>query len=120
LVLYIVGLVNRKRIATFKRTQSFTVEDFDFLVRIVKHLCPRIVSTPHVLSQVSDLTDLSGPELRRSRILLRMLVERMDEQYDSSKELVTHPLFSRLGLGDAGIATVRAREILVLTSDLDL
>ncbi len=65
LVLLLVGTVNRRRIGDFKRTQSFTAEDFDLLRKLIAHLGPRMVATPHVLSQVSDLTDLKGRELCR-------------------------------------------------------
>lgn len=54
LVLYLVGLVNKKRIETFKRTQGFDVEDFERLTNLINYLGPRLVATPHVLSQVSD------------------------------------------------------------------
>lgn len=120
LVLYLVGHVNRKRIANFRRTQSFTLKDFDLLVGLVNYLGPRIVSTPHVLSQTSDLTKLNGDELRAVRDLMKALVEKIEEQYDPAKDLVSHPLFARLGLGDAGIATVCSKKILVLTTDLAL
>jgi hypothetical protein len=44
----------------------------------------------------------------------------MEESYELSGLLVTHDLFSRLGLTDAAMATVCSRGILVLTADLDL
>jgi len=59
LVLFLIGLVNKRRILSFKRTQYFTVEDFDLLSRLIDWL-GRLVTTPHVLSPVSDLTDLAG------------------------------------------------------------
>ncbi len=40
--------------------------------------------------------------------------------YAPSRVLVAHPLFERLGLTDAAIATVCSREILVLTADVEL
>ncbi len=62
LVLYLVGTVNRRRILNFKRTASFSIEDYDSLLRLIVWF-GTVVVTPHVLSQVSDLTDLSGHEL---------------------------------------------------------
>jgi hypothetical protein len=73
-----------------------------------------------VLSQVSDLADLRGDELRKVRALIKEVIETIEEHYDSAKELVSHSLFLRLGLGDAGIAAVSAKDILILTTDLDL
>ena len=65
LVLLLVGLVNKRRIPEFKRTQNFAIEDFDTLSELVEWLGP-LRTTPHVLSQVSDLTDLYGRELEPS------------------------------------------------------
>lgn len=119
LVLLLVGSVNKQRILGFKRTRNFTVEDFDVLLRLVNWF-GNLIATPHVLSQVSDLTDLPGKELSRIRKLFSNLVGQMEESYDPSKSLVADPLFSRLGLTDAAVATVCSRGILVLTADLDL
>jgi hypothetical protein len=119
LVLLLVGSVNKRRILDFKRTQNFAIEDFDLLSGLINWF-GRLITTPHVLSQVSDLTDLPGKDLRTIRELFGTLVEQMEESYELSKVLVTHDLFSRLGLTDAAISTVCARGDLVLTADLDL
>ena len=119
LVLLLVGGVNKQRIAKFKRTQSFTVEDFDLLTRLITWF-GRLIATPHLLSQASDLTDLHGKELREIRREFRLIVERIEEYRDPSRVLVADPIFERLGLPDAAIATVSSRGILVLTADLDL
>src|ERR1700744_40865 len=83
LILLLVGTVNRRRILDFKRTQNFTVEDFDTLSSLVSWF-GRLYATPHVLSQVSDLTDLAGKELTIVRTLFASLIETMGEYYDPS------------------------------------
>lgn len=118
LVLLLVGTVNRSRILNFKRTQNFTVQDFDLLQDLVTWF-GRLYVTPHVLAQVSDLTDLQGQELRVVRQQFKLLVEDMEELYDASRAVVTDAAFERLGLTDAAIATVCCRGVLVLTTDLD-
>ncbi|HEY7305310.1 MAG TPA: hypothetical protein VH601_14395 [Bryobacteraceae bacterium] len=72
LVLFAVGSVNRDRIETFKRTRRYTAEDFDLLLRVLGNWGVRY-TTPHVLAEVSNLTDLAGTERpvvlkRRSRV----------------------------------------------------
>ncbi|HYW43852.1 MAG TPA: hypothetical protein VE959_13400 [Bryobacteraceae bacterium] len=119
LVLFLVGTVNRQRILNFKRTGDFTIADYDLLVRLIRWF-GKLISTPHVLGQVSDLTDLSGNELTEIRELFKVLVENIEESYDTSRLLVGDPAFKRLGLTDAAIATVCSRGILVLTADLQL
>lgn len=119
LVLLLVGLLNKRRIRQFKRTQNFTIEDFDTLSRLVDWF-GKLFTTPHVLSQVSDLTDLPGKDLGTIRSLFSDIVKQMEESYDPGTSLVADSLFSQLGLTDAAIATVCSRGILVLTADTDL
>ena len=119
LVLFLVGTVNRQRILNFKRTGDFAIEDYDVLVRLINWF-GKLIATPHVLSQVSDLTDLSGTELTAVREVFKALVEQIEESYDASRLLVGDPAFERFGLTDAAIATVCSRGILVLTTDARL
>lgn len=119
LVLLLVGAVNRRRILEFKRLDSFGVEDFELLSRLIGRL-GKLYVTPHVLSQVSDLTKLPGRELELIRQKFRILVQRIEEFRDPSRELVADPMFDRFGLADAAIAKVNARGILVVTVDVRL
>ena len=36
----------------------------------------KLIATPHVLSQVSDLTDLTGKELMAVRAVFKVLIEQ--------------------------------------------
>jgi hypothetical protein len=101
--------------------QKYTIEDFDQLERLIHWFGDQVITTPHVLSQVSDLTgSLYGKELDAVRQNFRSAVEQIEESYDLAKALVAHPMFSRFGLTDVAIATVCSRGILVLTDDLQL
>ena len=80
----------------------------------------RLIATPHVLSQVSDLTDLTGKELAAVRELFKSVVENLQEVYDESRELVGDSAFKSFGLADAAITKVCSRGILVLTTDVQL
>jgi hypothetical protein len=120
LVLYLVGTINRERIKTFKRTQEYSPEDFDLLNWLISRFT-RLCTTPHVLTEVSNLTgSLSGRELAEMRNLIRLVAGEMQESFDESKTVVRHACFERLGLTDAAIATVCERDLLVLTNDRDL
>ena len=120
LVLFLVGTVNRQRITNFKRTGDFTIEDYELLVRLIGWF-GKLIATPHVLSQVSDLTDLAGGELVASRALFkRLVIEQIEETYDGSRVLVADSCFDRFGLTDAAVAAVCSRGVLVLTTDLQL
>jgi len=96
LVLFLVGSVNKKRIPNFKRTDGFTVDDYDLLPRLMGWF-GKLIATPHVLAQVSDLTDLHGNELGVVREKFRSLVDVIEESFDVGREIVSDSIFMRLG-----------------------
>jgi hypothetical protein len=75
-VLYLVGSTNKSRIETFKLTQVYTVEDFELLERLIAYLGD-IVTTPHILTEVSNLASLHGPELMSFRQRFQSAVSEM-------------------------------------------
>ena len=120
LVLYAVGTVNRGRIETFKRTSKYKSGDYDLLVRVLGNF-KTWYTVAHVLAEVSNLIDLSGPERLQARLILKATISLLDEASLPSKRATEHPLYQDLGLVDAAIGTVaRANSCAVLTDDLDL
>jgi hypothetical protein len=115
-------VVNPARIANFKRTSRYTVEDFDLLTRLIAHLGGAVVTLPHILAEVSNLTSLSGPELVLARIALKQLVSVVVAEHQiQSSVAADDPLFESLGLTDAAIsASAKSNGWWVLTDDLDL
>lgn len=120
LVLFAVGSVNRRRIETFKRTSRYTVSDYDLLLRVLDRF-ERLYTVAHVLAEVSNLTDLPGPERLRARRVLERTIDLLTEAEISSAAAAEDRLFEDLGLVDAAIGAVaRAHRCAVLTDDLDL
>jgi len=54
LLLYLIGRTNQNQISKFKRTQVFTIEDFDLLGRFMGKF-KTLITTPHVLTELSNL-----------------------------------------------------------------
>ncbi len=119
LLLYLVGRTNKNRILTFKRTQRYTIEDFELVELLIAQFAT-LITTPHVLTELSNLGTLQGTELSRLRILFKETVEHTQEFYDESRHIVSDAAFNRLGLADAAITTLCRRSMLVLTDDLPL
>ena len=120
LVLYAVGTVNRNRIEAFKRTSKYTVQDFDLLLRVLGQW-RSLHTVPHVLAEVSNLTDLRGEERSRSREVLKGTISLLIEVELPSIRAAQDPTYLDLGLVDAAIATAaREHGCTVLTDDLDL
>lgn len=120
LVLLIVGSVNPDRIATFKRTRRYSPEDYELLVEYVEQFHV-LLTLPHVLAEVSNLTDLPGDELFLARALLAQRIEEMDEQTLASAEATGVGSLARLGLTDSAIVALMQRvKCTVMTDDYGL
>jgi predicted nucleic acid-binding protein len=120
LVLFAVGAVNRNRIETFKRTSRYTKADYELLLRVLGTF-KTLYTVPHVLAEVSNLTDLPGPERQRARFVLKEAISLLTEAAIPSARATADVLYPKLGLVDAAIGAVaRAHNCTVLTDDLDL
>jgi hypothetical protein len=119
LLLLFVGRTNPDRIATFNRTiNAYDVSAYELLEKTVS-MIRRTLTTPHVLTEVSNLAKLTGSELETIRREMRESIEVMEELHEPSQVVVRDVVFSRLGLTDAAISTV-CTDVLVLTDDHDL
>ncbi len=53
LLIFIIGMCDKNYIATFKRTKTFSSEDYDILFHILQPFC-KIITTPNILTEVSN------------------------------------------------------------------
>src|SRR5579863_6076886 len=83
LVLFAVGTVNLDRIETFKRTRKYIKTDYRLLVRVLAKFHP-LYTVAHVLAEVSNLTDLSGPERQQARHVVKETIALLKEEEMSS------------------------------------
>lgn len=120
LLLYSVGKTDPTRIERFKRTVKFTVDEFLILERFLR-LFIRVITTPNVLTEVSNLLGQLPQNLYSSFYggLVSQIAE-LDERYTPSRSLAESTHFTRFGLTDSGIAALAPGKYLVLTDDLNL
>jgi rRNA-processing protein FCF1 len=120
LLLHFVGRFNRELIPRFKRTAQFTVDDYQLLSRLLGRF-DKIVTTPHVLSEVNSLSGQLGDPARTEYFgCFARDIATLDEQYVQSAAAAATNQFSRLGLTDSGIMLLAKGTYLVLTDDLKL
>jgi hypothetical protein len=119
LILYLIGSTNRDRIGRFKRTQNYTIEDFDLLVQVLSGY-RQYLTTPHILTQVDDLVKLEEPEYGAFLELFRSWIGGASESIASAIELVRDPMFFRVGFADTGIGKAAEQGTDILTDDLNL
>lgn len=120
LLLFFVGLHSRKSIQGFKRTEHFTPDDFDCLAGVIQ-LFKQVVTTPSVLTEVSNLLGQLAERIRLSVFQRFSLgIQRFQEDFTPSRELAQEACFPKFGLTDAGIVHSAKGKFLVLTDDFRL
>jgi hypothetical protein len=120
LLVLLVGTLEPGQIERFKRTKAYTREDFELLVAFVSGF-ERLLTTPNVLTEVSNfLGQLSEPLRRRALLSLGALAGQVSEIYLESKVLATEPHFPSLGLTDSSIIGTVNEDVTIVTDDLPL
>jgi len=121
LVLIVIGTYNRPRVATFKRTIQYTLDDLEMMLRILAYF-DRCLTTPNILTEVDNLTrQLPEAEHKPLAVAFSQLISRQFEIYLGSHHVAQHAAYSKLGLTDCATALAAAEQnVLVITDDLRL
>jgi hypothetical protein len=121
LLLFVVGLVDRERVGRIGRTDQFDGEAFDLLVDLVGRY-RYAVTTPHVLTEVSDLLckGANEPLATTLREGLHAVVQRTDERFVTARKLGRDSLAQPYGIADSAVIEAAQRGCTVLTVDLPL
>jgi hypothetical protein len=116
LVLLAVGRASPTFVEVHKRTRGYRSEDLPLLAQAA-----RLVTTPHVLCETSNLIR-QCPEPGRRRIVeaFRNFAMAADEIHLPCTAALARPEFLRLGLTDAGILAAQRDDVGLVTADLDL
>lgn len=121
LLLLLVGNVDQRLIGEVGRTQNYQVEDYLRLRQVLVEF-ERVVFLPQILSEVGNLMLKNCPTENTRYELLRAF-ERFVMSPDSlearmtSRKVVSHVSFSKVGYTDAAILAVARGRYLVLTAD---
>jgi hypothetical protein len=120
LLLYYCGLHDEGLIGSFKRIAKFTPDDFRLLCSVIRAL-GRLVTTPHILAEVSNLLDGIG-EPKRSHAYASFSRQLMvvNEVPIPAAVIAGTDCFGRLGLTDTAIRVMAERKYLVITEDFPL
>ncbi len=120
-LLYLVGSYDLRLVGDgkYNKLSKYNMEDYQLLLRL-KNVFKKAVTTPHVLTEVSNLTN-DLPEKTKSACLKKFyetFVE-IDELAISSMDAAQRPEFHFLGLTDSALALVSSR-FLIVTDDARL
>ena len=120
LLLLLVGGVDPSLVGRFKRTKQFTREDF-FLLRDIVVPFTRIVTTPHILTEVSNLAGhLKGQDRDAFFQHLGESIQVLDEQHIPARQVALDDWLVRLGITDTAVTLLINRDLLALTVDAQL
>jgi len=116
----LVGSLDPSYLRNRRATKAFTHDDFVLLHRFVGKF-ETLITTPHILTEVSNLAGRLPDNLATDfRTVFRLAVEKWFEKEVSSLKIVRDNGFLRLGLTDTAIAMTVPGSFLVLTDELQL
>lgn len=120
LLLYVVGAHDRDLIPRFKRTASFTPEDFRILVETLDWFA-HVLTTSHILTEVSNLAGQFAEPLKQAVFrTFAAAIGMLTEFQTPARQISADPAFPRFGLTDIAILQNARGECLVLTDDFRL
>ncbi len=121
LLLLIVGSTRKDFICRHKRLKSYTERDFELIAQTLRNV-DVIISTPNVMTEVSNLLVQGVLEPLRSELLSRFvsLSAAMDERYHPCGMVMEDPAFVALGLSDAAWLCILKADSILVTDDRDL
>jgi hypothetical protein len=119
LIVFLVGSTDEKIIDKVKPTRAYSREDYQFLLKLIKHF--RVVTTPHILTEASNSCEKTEKH-HKEKIMQQFsqTVINLIEIPIPSKEAVKTPVFRKLGLSDSIIFELGKKGLVVLTDDLEL
>ncbi len=120
LVLFVVGTASKEYITKHKKLTEFTVKDYDRLVEVIE-MASEVLVTPNTLTETSNLVAYIN-EPARSKVLavLRTVIAASQERYVPSSVAAERKEFVQLGLADAALLEIAAKDVTLLTTDFAL
>ncbi len=120
LLLFFIGAFDQNLIPRFKRTKTFSVEDYEALINFLRFF-DKIATTPHILTEVSNLSGQLGEPVKSEYFKkFSSDITLLEEENVVSRDVAQMREFVRLGLTDTGIIRLTRGRYLVLTDDFRL
>lgn len=120
LICHLIGAWDPGLLRHCRATKGFSSEDF-FLLNSFLNQFERHVTTPHVLTEVSNLAGRLPESMHsRFRSVFRAAIERLGEEFKDAKGISKRQEFLRLGITDTAISVIAPGRYLVLTDEVAL
>ena len=122
LFVHVVGCTSRDQVGRARRTEKYSIEDFDLLQMTLAEF-DEVLVTPHVLAETSNLLGyIAEPLLSEARTMFATMLPPWQERFTRGTELTGTSVYLRLGLTDSALfsAAAASASITLLTDDLPL
>jgi hypothetical protein len=121
LVVYLIGSFDRRQLVNCRAIKSsFTNEEFQLLAGIIAQF-DVLITTPHVLTEVSNLAGRLPARLHVPfRTFFAAVLKQLAEENAAAADLSLAPHFVRFGIADTAISLVAPGKYFVLTEEVAL
>ena len=120
LLLYLIGKFDKNLILKFKRTQTFTIQDYEILTFLLSKF-NKIITLPNILTEISNLSGKLESFIKQNYFqIFAQKITIFSEHYIPSEQIRQKDAFKRFGITDAGILILAKDKYLVLTDDFRL
>ena len=120
LLAYLVGLWDPDHINSYKRTETYTIEDF-VLLRTLVECSSGLVVTPAIITEICNLTDSLNRnyDCKVFTVFRESIISKCRERRKESLLIAETDAFIRLGFADAGLVDCARSGFLLVTDDVD-
>ena len=119
LLLYLVGSFQRTLVERFKRTNEFSLGEYDLLASIVRQF-QFLVTTPHILTEVSNLSNALPSNIKEIWLqYFALQIDSLEEVRTAASVICRETSYNPFGLTDAALQNASA-DMLVLSEDFRL
>ena len=121
LIYYFIGSYNFNLVKSYKRTRRYGENGYKIIYNVVK-LFDRIITSPHILAEISNLSNnINDNETQRYYDLFLKKTTTFDEIFFPATEITENDnIIKKFGLTDSMILRIaQNKSHLVLTDDLD-
>jgi rRNA-processing protein FCF1 len=116
LVLLLIGLDNPRTIKSHDRTSKYNLEDFE-MVKAIFYNALKVYITPHILSEISNLTDKQWNNYDLFNIF-KALAKAQIEIYTPKETLLDFQFLPQIGITDTSLYfAAKETHSIVLTDD---
>ncbi|CAN5297022.1 hypothetical protein BH23BAC1_BH23BAC1_48190 [soil metagenome] len=118
-LLLVIGSYNISHVKKFKRTNTFTENDYYLLLKLIKS--SQIILTPNIITEASNLLESYHEEkIKIGLIALKKIIKSFEEKFEYSDILSEMDSFLKFGLTDSSINRLCRSGVIAITVDLPL